>query len=162
MYVLVPKLEWTPNRFWDSPIWNIDKSLPKLIRGVPVLKWGLLFWCFLQPCTRLAFSHQKLRQFQCYGAPLPTQNLGNQHTAPANWELGKQEKGWLLLTSQIEGVVQPEAQPHLAHFLTKNWCNSNAMARGSTSTRKNVIFSKSLWTNSEYPISLKSMWIWSL
>ncbi len=25
------------------------------------------------------------------------------------------------------------------------------------STRKNVIFSNSLWTNSEYPISLKSM-----
>ena len=29
-------------------------------------------------------------------------------------------------------------------------------------TRKNVIFSNSLWTNSEYPISLKSMSIWSL
>ena len=33
-------------------------------------------------------------------------------------------------------------------------------SRGST--RKNVIFSNSLWTNSEYPISLKSMSIWSL
>ena len=30
------------------------------------------------------------------------------------------------------------------------------------STRKNVIFSNSLWTNSEYPNSLKSMSIWSL
>ena len=34
--MLAPKLEWTPNRFWDSPIWNIDKSLPKPI-------WGSLF-----------------------------------------------------------------------------------------------------------------------
>ena len=30
------------------------------------------------------------------------------------------------------------------------------------STRKNAIFSNSLWTNSEYPNSLKSMSIWSL
>jgi hypothetical protein len=42
---------------------------------------------------------------QRHGAPLLTKNLGNQHTAPANQELGEQEKGWLLLTSQIEGVV---------------------------------------------------------
>jgi len=27
---------------------------------------------------------------------------------PANQELGEQEKGWLLLTLQIEGVVQPK------------------------------------------------------
>ena len=33
--MLVPKLEWTPYRFWDSPIWNIDKSLPIPIRGSP-------------------------------------------------------------------------------------------------------------------------------
>ncbi len=33
---------------------------------------------------------------------------------------------------------------------------------GRGSARKNVIFSNSLWTNSEYPISLKSMSIWSL
>jgi hypothetical protein len=43
----------------------------------------------------------------------------HKHTAPANQELGEQEKGRLLLTLQIEGVVQPEAQPHLPHFLTK-------------------------------------------
>jgi hypothetical protein len=30
------------------------------------------------------------------------------------------------------------------------------------STRENVIFSNSLWTNSEYPNLLKSMSIWSL
>ncbi len=33
---------------------------------------------------------------------------------------------------------------------------------GRGSTRKNVIFSNSLWTNSDYPNSLKSMSIWSL
>ena len=30
------------------------------------------------------------------------------------------------------------------------------------STRENVIFSNSLWTNSEYPNLLKNMFIWSL
>jgi len=29
-------------------------------------------------------------------------------------------------------------------------------------TRENVIFSNSLWTNSEYPNLLKNMFIWSL
>ncbi len=33
-------------------------------------------------------------------------------------------------------------------------------SRGST--RKNVIFSNILWTNSEYPNLLKNMFIWSL
>jgi hypothetical protein len=53
----------------------------------------------------------------------PQLNLGNQLTAPANQELGEQEKGRLLpLTSPIEGVVQPEAliilqQPQLSPFL---------------------------------------------
>ena len=40
------------------------------------------------------------------------------------------------------------------------WCSWDCMSRGST--RKNVIFSNSLWTSSEYPISLKTMSIWSL
>jgi hypothetical protein len=75
---------------------------------------------FFQSRARSAFSHQKLRQSQCHGAPLPTKNLGNQHTAPANQELGEQEKGrLLLLTSPIEGVVQPDAQPHLAQTTTQ-------------------------------------------
>jgi hypothetical protein len=72
---------------------------------------GIAFFCFFQSRTRSASSHQKLRLSQRHGAPLLTKNLGNQHTAPANQELGEQEKGRLLLTSQIEGVVQPEAQP---------------------------------------------------
>jgi hypothetical protein len=52
VYMLVPKLEWPLNRYGDSPIWNIDKSLPKPILGslfqygVPVLNavpiWGRL------------------------------------------------------------------------------------------------------------------------
>jgi len=63
---------------------------------------------------------QDRRQSQRHGAPLLTKNLGNQHTSPANQELGEQEKGWLLLPSQIEGVVQPEAQPpHLAQTTTQ-------------------------------------------
>ena len=37
---------------------------------------------------------------------------------------------------------------------------STSSTRGSTP--KNVIFSNSLWTNSEYPNSLKNMFIWSL
>jgi hypothetical protein len=54
--MLVPKLEWTPNQFWDSPIWNIDKSLPEPIRGVPESVWGLLFLCFF-------FSHAQDQPF---------------------------------------------------------------------------------------------------
>jgi hypothetical protein len=67
------------------------------------------FVFFFQSRTSPAFSHQKLRQSQRHGAPLLTKNLGNQHASPANQELGGQEKGRLLLPSQIEGVVQPEA-----------------------------------------------------
>jgi len=33
--MLVTKLEWTPYRFWDSSIWNIDKYLPIPIWGSP-------------------------------------------------------------------------------------------------------------------------------
>jgi len=36
------------------------------------------------------------------------------------------------------------------------------LGKGRGSTRKNVIFSNSLWTNSEYPNLLKNMFIWSL
>ena len=35
MFMLSPKVEWTPNRFWDSPNWNIDNSLPEPIQGSP-------------------------------------------------------------------------------------------------------------------------------
>jgi hypothetical protein len=41
-----------------------------------------------------------------------------------------------------------------------NGGKSNDNGRGST--RKNVIFSNSLWTNSEYPNLLKNMFILSL
>jgi hypothetical protein len=44
------------------------------------------------------------------------QKLGNQHTAPTNRKLGKQEKGWLLQTSQIEGVVISRRQQHSNNF----------------------------------------------
>jgi len=33
LYLLVPNLEWTPNRFGDPQIRNFDKSLPKPVRG---------------------------------------------------------------------------------------------------------------------------------
>jgi hypothetical protein len=56
------------------------------------------------PCWRTT-PHPKFRQ--------PT------HCARKS-RIRQTRKGALLLTSQIEGVVQPEAQPHLAHFLTKN------------------------------------------
>ena len=101
---------------------------PKPILGLPDLEinsgcphtdMGIAFLVFFQSRTRSAFSHQILRQSQCHGAPLLTKNLGSQHTAPANQELGEQEKGRLLLTSLIEGVVQPEAQPHLAQTTTQ-------------------------------------------
>ncbi len=118
VYVLVPKLEWPPNRFWDSPIWNIFESLP--VRGVPELVWGLLFLCFFQSRTTLAKTHRKLRQTQRHGAPLLTKNLGNQDTAPSNQELGEQENGRLPLPSPIEGVVhREEAQPHFAQTATQ-------------------------------------------
>ena len=31
--MLVPNLEWTPNRFGDPQIGNFDKSLPEQVRG---------------------------------------------------------------------------------------------------------------------------------
>jgi hypothetical protein len=81
---------------------------------------GIPFFVFFQSRTSSAFSHQKLRQSQRHGAPLLTKNLGNQHTSPANQELGEKEKGRLILPSQIEGVVQPNAQPpHLAQTTTQ-------------------------------------------
>jgi hypothetical protein len=44
--LLVPKLECTPYRFWDSLIWNIDKSLPiRTDSGIPVPIWGPHFEC---------------------------------------------------------------------------------------------------------------------
>jgi hypothetical protein len=87
--------------------------------GVPYQFGDCFFGSFFQSRTRSAFSHQKLRQSQRHGAPLLTKNLGNQHTVPANQELGEKEKGRLLLASQIGGVVQPEAQPHLAQTTTQ-------------------------------------------
>ena len=117
---------WSPN--WNEPhtamgtprFGLLTLSLPIPIRGVPIPIWGFLFLCFFQSRTRSAFSHQKLRQSQHHGAPLLTKNLGNQHTSPANQELGEQEKRRLLLPSQIEGVVQPKAQPpHLAQTTTQ-------------------------------------------
>ena len=39
---------------------------------------------------------------------------------------------------------------------------SNIILQSRGSTRKNVIFSNSLWTNSEYPNLLKNMFLWSL
>jgi hypothetical protein len=35
VHMLVPKLEWTPYQYGDSPIWNIDISLPIPIWGSP-------------------------------------------------------------------------------------------------------------------------------
>jgi hypothetical protein len=67
--------------------------------GFPTPVWGLACFKFFQSRTRSAFSHQKFRQSQRHGAPFLAKNLGNQHTAPAIQELGKQEKGRLLLAS---------------------------------------------------------------
>ncbi len=52
----VPKLEEQPNQIWDSPIWNSVVSLPKPIRGVPKLVWGLCFCFFLQSRTENWFE----------------------------------------------------------------------------------------------------------
>jgi hypothetical protein len=93
---MIPKPVWGANRFGIDPQTNL---------GIPIPVWGLFFFLVFQSRTRLAFSHRKVRQSQRHGAPLFAKNLGNQHTGPANQELGEQEKGRLLLTSQIEGVV---------------------------------------------------------
>jgi hypothetical protein len=61
--------------------------------GIPIPVWGLAFFKFFSVRHKIAFSRQKFRQSQRHGAPLLTKNLGNQHTVPANQELGKQEKG---------------------------------------------------------------------
>jgi hypothetical protein len=55
-------------------------------------------------------------QSQRHGAPLLAKNLGNQHTALANQELGKQEMGWFFLTSKIESVVISRRQQHGNNF----------------------------------------------
>jgi len=110
--MLVPNLEWTPNRFGDPQIGiltGINSGIPEPVRGLP-------FLCFFQSRTWSAISQCNPQR---HGAPLITKNLDNQHTAPAYWELGEQEKGRLLLTSQTEGVVQPEAQPHLIQTTTQ-------------------------------------------
>ncbi len=51
-----------------------------------------LFLMFFSFTHKIPFSRQKLRQSQCHGAPLLAKKLGNQPTAPANQELGEQEK----------------------------------------------------------------------
>jgi hypothetical protein len=71
MYMLVPKMESSPYRFWDSPIWNIDKSLPKPIWGVPVPIWGLLFWCFFSVTHKIGLFSPKIEAIQIALLPLP-------------------------------------------------------------------------------------------
>ena len=108
-----------PSCICQSPNWNEPHTASRTPRfgiftnpypnqfGESQFQYGDCFVGVFQSPTRSEFSHQKLRQSQRHGAPLLTKNLGNQHTAPANQELDKQEKGrllrgWLLLTSQSD------------------------------------------------------------
>jgi hypothetical protein len=63
---------------------------------------GIGFFKVISVTHKIAFSRQKFRQSQRHGAPLLAKNLGNQHTAPANQELGKQEKGRLPKCGHLE------------------------------------------------------------
>ena len=72
-----------------SPIWNIDPNR----FGDPRTNMGIGFFGVFSVTHKIAFSCQKLRQSQRHSSPLLAKNLGNQPTAPANQELGKQEEG---------------------------------------------------------------------
>jgi hypothetical protein len=67
IHMLVPILEKCPNRFRDSPIWNGVVSLPKPIRGVPELVWGLCFCIFHQSRTDRP-SHRDFRRSNAMAA----------------------------------------------------------------------------------------------
>ncbi len=112
---------WSPN--WNGP--QTDSGTPRfgILTNPYPNRFGesqnrfgdCFFYVFFQSRTRSVKTHRKLRQSQRHGAPLLTKKLGNQGTPPSNQELGEQEKGRLLLTSQIEGVVHHETPPHFAH-----------------------------------------------
>jgi hypothetical protein len=75
------------------PIFGIvTNPYPIQFRESP-FQYGDCFFCVFSVMHKIAFSRLKFRQSHCHGAPLLAKNLGNQHTAPANHELSKQEKG---------------------------------------------------------------------
>jgi hypothetical protein len=78
-----------------SPIWNIDPNR----FGDPRTNLGIGFFGVFLVTHKIAFSCQKLRQSQRHSAPLLAKNLGSQPIAPANRELGKQEKGRVRLAA---------------------------------------------------------------
>jgi hypothetical protein len=78
---VAPQIGMNPKPVWGCPRFGI---LTQTDLGIPVPIWGLAFLVFFSVMHKIAFSHQKLRQSQCHGAPLLAENLGNQPTAPAN------------------------------------------------------------------------------
>ena len=86
--------------------------------GSPHISMGIALFLFFSVTHKIGLFSPRIWAIQTPWRTSPHQNLGNNHTAPANQELGKQEKGQLLpLTSLIEGVVQPKA-PAVAHSAT--------------------------------------------
>ncbi len=87
MYV-TPQIGINTKLVWGATRFGIR---PQTDMGIPIPVWGLAFFKVFQSRTRSAFSRRKFSQSQRHGTPLLVKNLGNQHTAPAIQELGKQE-----------------------------------------------------------------------
>ena len=67
------------------------------------------------------------------------------------------EKPWSLCRAKESHCAKETAHTLGWRDLGKHLGDSAVEGKLRGSTRKNVIFSNSLWTNSEYPISLKNM-----
>jgi hypothetical protein len=84
----------------DSPIWNIDKSLPEPIRGVPESVQGLLFFVFF-------FSHAQdgLLSPKIEAIPMPWRTSPHQKF---------RQPTHCALKSRIRRTREGAASPHIA------------------------------------------------
>jgi hypothetical protein len=71
---------------------------------------GIAFFWFFSVTHKIGDFSPKIELSQRHGAPLLAENLGSQYSAPANQELGKQEKGFSSCRRLREGA----ASPHVA------------------------------------------------
>ena len=148
--MLVPKLELTPYRFWDSPIW-------KSIRGVhESVHMGIAFLFFFQSCTRLAFSHQKLR-YQRHGAPLHNDDDKQQQrriTMTKNNNDNEQQRRQT--TTTMSNNDNDEQQRRRTTTTTNNDGNKQRQRRTTTTTNNddNDVNDKETWGGSYTTISI--------
>ena len=122
----------SPNQFWDcffSVFFSHAQDFlhsPKIETtdsGSPRTNSGIAFFRFFSVTHKISFTRQKLRQYQRHGAPILTNNLGNQHTLrPQTKNSANKRRGGFSSHRRLKVlcVVQPVAQPpHLSETTTR-------------------------------------------